>query len=88
MVHATYGDVAQLGERGLCKPEAEGSSPFISTRIVNAPATGRFFMSKERAGARTREGGSVLWTLPGGAAPAAEPESVGRNAETAIPLQP
>ena len=29
---AAYGDVAQLGERGLCKPEAEGSSPFISTR--------------------------------------------------------
>ena len=25
------GDVAQLGERGLCKPEAEGSSPFVST---------------------------------------------------------
>ena len=25
------GDVAQLGERGLCKPEVDGSNPFIST---------------------------------------------------------
>ena len=25
------GDVAQLGERGLCKPEVDGSIPFIST---------------------------------------------------------
>ena len=24
------GDVAQLGEHGLCKPEVEGSSPFVS----------------------------------------------------------
>ena len=27
------GDIAQLGERRLCKPEAAGSSPAISTRI-------------------------------------------------------
>jgi hypothetical protein len=25
------GDVAQLGERGLCKPEVVGSNPIIST---------------------------------------------------------
>ena len=25
------GDVAQLGERRLCKPEVDGSIPFIST---------------------------------------------------------
>ena len=31
------GDVAQLGERGLCKPEVEGSSPFVST-ILAAPS--------------------------------------------------
>ena len=27
------GDVAQLGERGLCKPEAVGSSPIVSIFI-------------------------------------------------------
>jgi hypothetical protein len=26
-----FGDVAQLGERGLCKPEVVGSIPIIST---------------------------------------------------------
>ena len=26
------GDVAQLGERRLCKPEVAGSSPVVSTR--------------------------------------------------------
>lgn len=30
-----YGDVAQLGERRLCKPEVEGSSPFISTTFYS-----------------------------------------------------
>lgn len=25
------GDVAQLGERGLCKPEVVGSNPIVST---------------------------------------------------------
>ncbi len=29
------GDVAQLGERGLCKPEVVGSSPIISTNPFN-----------------------------------------------------
>jgi hypothetical protein len=29
---APTGDIAQLGERRLCKPEAAGSSPAISTR--------------------------------------------------------
>ena len=28
------GDVAQLGERGLCKPEVEGSNPFVSTNFT------------------------------------------------------
>ncbi len=27
----TSGDVAQLGERGLCKPEVVGSIPIVST---------------------------------------------------------
>ena len=27
------GDVAQLGERGLCKPEVVGSIPIISTMV-------------------------------------------------------
>lgn len=29
-LRGVFGDVAQLGERGLCKPEVEGSSPFVS----------------------------------------------------------
>jgi hypothetical protein len=33
------GDVAQLGERRLCKPEVEGSIPFVS--IENWPKIGR-----------------------------------------------
>ncbi len=28
------GDVAQLGERGLCKPEVVGSIPIVSTRTI------------------------------------------------------
>jgi hypothetical protein len=27
------GDVAQLGERRLCKPEVEGSIPFVSIKL-------------------------------------------------------
>ncbi len=27
------GDVAQLGERGLCKPEVAGSIPVVSTKL-------------------------------------------------------
>ena len=27
-------DVAQLGERGLCKPEVVGSIPIVSTRTI------------------------------------------------------
>ena len=37
-VGAAYGDVAQLGEHGLCKPEVEGSSPFVSTKETCRPA--------------------------------------------------
>ncbi len=33
---ATCGDVAQLGERGLCKPEVVGSIPIVSTRNKRA----------------------------------------------------
>ena len=29
------GDVAQLGERRLCKPEVEGSIPFVSIKQLN-----------------------------------------------------
>ena len=29
------GDVAQLGERGLCKPEVVGSIPIISTMLAD-----------------------------------------------------
>lgn len=32
------GDVAQLGERGLCKPEVVGSNPIVST--IERPARG------------------------------------------------
>ena len=32
----TNGDVAQQGERGLCKPEATGSIPVISTKFLAA----------------------------------------------------
>ncbi len=37
----TSGDIAQLGERRLCKPEAAGSSPAISTRFERGPAATR-----------------------------------------------
>ena len=33
----TRGDVAQLGERRLCKPEAVGSIPIISTTRRRSP---------------------------------------------------
>jgi hypothetical protein len=29
-----FGDVAQLGERRLCKPEVEGSIPFVSILVA------------------------------------------------------
>ncbi len=34
----TAGDVAQLGERWLCKPEVAGSIPVISTRKARISA--------------------------------------------------
>ncbi len=37
-----FGDVAQLGERCLRKAEAEGSNPFISTKL-SGPGGGRVF---------------------------------------------
>ena len=33
VVRALFGDIAQLGERRLCKPEVAGSSPAISTSM-------------------------------------------------------
>jgi hypothetical protein len=33
---SVYGAVAQLGERGLCKPEVVGSIPISSTFVVEA----------------------------------------------------
>jgi hypothetical protein len=36
MTMETNGDVAQLGERRLCKPEVAGSIPVVSTNCVAA----------------------------------------------------
>ena len=35
------GDVAQLGERGLCKPEVAGSTPVVSTNLIDPQAHSR-----------------------------------------------
>ena len=40
----TYGDVAQLGERGLCKPEVVGSIPIVSTMYMTPRAWSRGFL--------------------------------------------
>ena len=50
------GGIAQLGERGLCKPEARGSNPLTSTNNFESLATAGFFISKE--GAR---GSNPVW---------------------------
>ena len=50
-----HGDVAQLGERGLCKPEVVGSSPIISTNGKLARQRRAFSVGGDD-GARTREG--------------------------------
>ena len=34
VIAISRGAVAQLGERGLCKPEVVGSIPIISTRVA------------------------------------------------------
>ena len=74
---STHGDVAQLGERGVRNAEAEGSSPFISTKIFETLPTGSvFFVRGPHRGARTRKGGTCLWHVPGGAPPGAKPQSV------------
>jgi hypothetical protein len=36
---AGAGDVAQLGERRLCKPEVVGSSPIVSIMYLSCPGT-------------------------------------------------
>lgn len=33
---AKWGDVAQLGERRLCKPEVAGSIPVVSMQVVGS----------------------------------------------------
>lgn len=38
------GDVAQLGERGLCKPEVVGSIPIVSTMYMTPRALSRGFL--------------------------------------------
>ena len=38
------GDVAQLGERGLCKPEVVGSIPIVSTMYMTPRAWSRGFL--------------------------------------------
>ena len=37
------GGIAQLGERGLCKPEARGSNPLTSTKNYESLATAGLF---------------------------------------------
>ena len=34
LIDSLTGDVAQLGERWLCKPQVTGSIPVISTKIM------------------------------------------------------
>ena len=42
-VYCVYGALAQLGERGLCKPEVRGSIPLCST-INSTPAFWQAFL--------------------------------------------
>ena len=42
-ITGTTGDVAQLGERGLCKPEVVGSTPIVSTIAQNKPKRAQAF---------------------------------------------
>ena len=45
----TLGGIAQLGERGLCKPEARGSSPLTSTNASDEPLiSAAFFIALPR----------------------------------------
>ena len=74
------GGIAQLGERGLCKPEARGSNPLTSTNIFESLATaGLFHIQRGSMGFEPRLGRGAEQTrerLPrsaqGGAAAAAE----------------
>ncbi len=43
------GDVAQLGERGLCKPEVVGSIPIISTNVESAVSKVKATVAKTAA---------------------------------------
>ena len=42
-INAFYGGIAQLVERLLCKQGVNGSSPFISTRLLVAVTMGKWF---------------------------------------------
>ena len=74
------GGIAQLGERGLCKPEARGSNPLTSTNNFESLATaGLFHIQRGSMGFEPRVGRGAEQTrerLPrsaqGGAAAAAE----------------
>lgn len=44
------GGIAQLGERGLCKPEARGSNPLTSTNNFESLATAGLFHAQGSTG--------------------------------------
>ena len=45
--NALHGVLAQLGERGLCKPEVRGSIPLYSTMIFRSGLFRAFLLSWE-----------------------------------------
>ncbi len=58
------GAVAQLGERGLCKPEVVGSIPISSTRVSRAAMPARQIVSPLLESGRPETGRSRI--LSGG----------------------
>ena len=54
------GDVAQLGERGLCKPEVDGSIPFISTCGDFISTMWRLHLHPKVAGRAGAENAAIL----------------------------
>ncbi len=51
-----YGALAQLGERGLCKPEVRGSIPLCSTIKIKADFMSAFIFPDDVSGDRTPRG--------------------------------
>ena len=49
-----FGALAQLGERGLCKPEVRGSIPLCSTINPSLSETASFFVCTARRGSNLR----------------------------------